>query len=78
MFVDIACRHTLLRHDAHWDNGPSQCQGGGVQGEGAGEHWPSWTHWLYRVWSPPWSSSSFLPSHLQNQAMHLRATVIEN
>lgn len=80
LFVYIPSKHTLLLHDAHWDNGQSQFQGEGVQGEGAGEHWPSWTHWLYWVWSQPWSSFSFLPFHLhkEEEGMRLRDTVIGN
>lgn len=79
--LNLYSRHTLLLHDAHWGNGPSQCQGEGEPGEGAGEHWPSWTHWLQWVQSQPWSSSSFLPFHLQKgrgKGSILRDGVIEN
>ena len=78
--IYIPSRHTLLLHEARWDNGPSQCRGGGAQGEGAREHWPSWTLWFYRVWKQPWSSFSFLLFHLhkKEERMHLRDTVIGN
>lgn len=76
----MVCRHTLLLHGARWDNGPSQSQGEGVQGVGAGEHWPSWTRWLCWVWSQPWSSFSSLPFHLhmEEEMMRLRETATGN
>lgn len=67
LYPYIPGRHTLLLRGARWDNGRSLCQAGGEQEEGAGEHWPSWTHWLCWAWKQPWSSFSSLPFHLHQK-----------